>query len=276
MDGETNLSSSIRPEDCNEMVPVSTSDNVWFSNFSERDWEDFRKTAQMLMDAMGPPLPKMPPASPTEQVSLLAIPPTTSESAGPASASLPRCFICPLCKGAIVGAVTLDCGCPYNSVCAACWEFHSLLPQCNFEENELDYVWVVAVGGNEQTRCPSCQECVKKTPVPSHALDVAIHQMIQNLPPSDSSLLVQENYYERLEMWRNEILRRRQEVLESKDELLARFIQTQEQLLWERKLAKKQGSGPKLRKKFVILAGEITVAIALSLAAKVGISLLKR
>jgi hypothetical protein len=147
---------------------------------------------------------------------------------------LPDNFICRLCNDVIVGALSLNCGCASSTVCSSCWEANiSSLQQSPPEEfiKKLDYVWVNK-GQQASPSCPSCNASIKSN-LNCHALDVAIFQIILNLPVKDNKTRSLKNtYYSRLEVWRCIVIERneistRQEAAR-RDELLARILQEEE------------------------------------------------
>lgn len=199
---------------------------VWYSRFTEFDWDQLREVAQVVVAASGPP------------VKLLQLPPTPTINALNESMEvqmesylaedlLPTNFICPCCRDVIVGALALDCGC---TLCAACCDVNDFLP-AEIAEQE-GFVWV------DQNLCPSCHSPVT-TKIPCRALDVAILQIVEKFDSSrqnNKAQSMKRAYYTRLEFWRQTVLQRNRTRLQqqalNEDEMLARLIEEEEKVLW--------------------------------------------
>jgi hypothetical protein len=128
---------------------------AWFARFTEQDWLNFRRDADMVMTALNPgnlepSLLPLPPAAPT-------LPAASIEEAYYASDALPSAFICPLCDDAIVGATTLDCTCPQSTMCLSCWEaYHTNMLEGNSTNgNDSDDELEELVHVHENKCCPS-------------------------------------------------------------------------------------------------------------------------
>ena len=220
---------------------------VWYANFCDEDWQALRRSAKMVLKALGYaslsssttarnclrqqiPLPPLPP----EDLPLVSVyPPISSQDATtiPINALqvLPSCFICPLCQDTIVGALTLDCDCRTN-VCTACWEYHCVTTSRPSRNKDVssptfdlarDFGYTIVTFQDEQDRqrrpvpqprrCPCCFQDVSN-PLDCHALDVAILNVVQNLLEQQPGRAQhQQSYYVRLKAWRDEVVRRQQE-----------------------------------------------------------------
>lgn len=221
----------------------------WYAQFNEEDWDNLRQRAKMAMRALnGPPSPRtpsslrpfcLPPNPPDIQhEAALASPAISLQELG-APRSLPDCFVCAICSSAIVGALTLDCGCG-TTVCSACWEYRSVSVTSEGETyalaRDLDYEIVPAksIPTEENKRCPCCWQSVH-CPIPCHALDVAILEMVKGMGAEYAQF--QQLYYERLRCWREEIMRRQEEGAPEdgaiSDEALSRMIQEEEKHFYQ-------------------------------------------
>lgn len=232
----------------------------WFARFTEQDWLNFRHEADMILAAIG-----------SHDTQILALPPTPPKFPRTsadiehmqdanicASDVLPRTFICLLCEDVIVGACTLDCGCPHSTVCTACWEAHQT--KCIDEDDELEYIQVEL-----NSSCPFCEKTVMRN-VSCHALDVAILHCVKSLPQDHP---LQIKYYYRLKSWREEVLRRRSRMdkakVEQRDKILAEIIQREEEFFWN----KEEKSRWRSNKKLIVL-GEIALVAAAALLTRAG------
>lgn len=243
------------------------------------------------LSAMPPPLP--PPPLP-EHVQLPVILPnglsnglpngpttdTDTDTVMPlsycAADALPDSFICVICDDVIVGSMTLDCGCAQSTVCTVCWERRhcSRVSSQGYgdDDDELeDLVHVVAIhdddDDNDNKTCPFCQKAVVRA-MPCHALDVAILHCVNALPdnepqqqtqlPTQQYHPVKMAYYHRLEAWRLEVERRRQEYecpqlvvghrrnnQQYHDRLLAELIQEEEKYFWNKEQQQHQQQQPR-------------------------------
>jgi hypothetical protein len=237
---------------------------AWFARFTEQDWLNFRRDADMVMTALNlghlePSLLPLPPAAPT-------LPAASIEEAYYASDALPSAFICPLCDDAIVGATTLDCTCPQSTMCLSCWEaYHTNMLEGNSSNrNDSDDDLEELVHVHQNKCCPFCQKVIHHS-IACYALDMAILHSIKALPVGDA---LQRAYYRRLTNWREEVKRRRTESRskkkEMRDNLLADLIRHEEELFWA---AKNNGSEAKIpfwhaHKAQLLLVGELALLIA--------------
>ncbi len=203
------------------------SSGAWYSRFTEFDWDQLREVAKVVVAATGPP------------IKLLPLPPSPSINALPESAQhlmesyctlelIPSNFVCPCCKDVLVGALALACGC---TVCTACCDVDDVVPS-EMPEQE-GYIWI------GRRLCPSCHRPVESS-VPCHALDMAILHILETLDTSRQNSKTQSMmiaYYSRLEIWRQTVIARnetrlRQQAL-NEDEMLARLIEEEEEILWQ-------------------------------------------
>lgn len=204
---------------------------AWFGRYTDADWERLREVAKVVLATTGP------------RKMLLPLPPSPTVHTYPSGLvdgihqRLPRSyraqdmvsssFICPCCNDVLVGALALDCGC---TLCATCWESGGAFAPAEAEHE--GYVWV------NRRECTNCGSVVHST-ILCHSLDVAICQVVETLEaaPHDSRLQnLRLCYYSRLEAWRETVVARNelaveQQVLEE-DELLARLIQQEEEVIW--------------------------------------------
>ena len=249
---------------------VNMDDGRWYSNFSEQDWSQFYQVARIVLASLEPPprrlaLPPSPPLAPPASVS--------SGVVYRAADILPASFVCPLCSESIVGAFALDCGCEASTVCSPCWAQQLRGGHSQATIDDSGFVWV------EQSDCPSC--CVMvHTGVPCHALDVAILQIVQSLPNDDAASALKANYYERLRSWREQVIHlhdlQAEEDIFRQDEMLARYIQEEENLLWKGRGRKEAAT--RISRKDLLLLGlsRTTVAIFAATIASVGLQALAR
>mmetsp|Transcript_30715 Transcript_30715/g.43586 ORF Transcript_30715/g.43586 Transcript_30715/m.43586 type:complete len:520 (+) Transcript_30715:73-1632(+) len=223
-----------------EGLQPNTPQGQWFSRFSERDWVRFHNEADMVLSAMVggeaegdenyvPPLPPKPPVLKKKNGSPNQRNEPTGRRPYLAHDHLPNNFICSLCDDVLVGAATLDCGCPYSTICYPCWEDKRTSTE---DDEELeDCVCIESCSS-----CPFCERDVSKI-IACHALDVAILHCVKALP---QDLPIQRGYYERLQKWRLEILRRRTERQTTtdhqteKDRMLAELIRREEEVIWQK------------------------------------------
>jgi hypothetical protein len=249
---------------------VTIDDGRWYSNFSEQDWSQFHQVARMVLASLEPPprrlaLPPSPPLAPPASVS--------SGVAYRAADILPASFVCPLCSESIVGAFALDCGCEASTVCSPCWAHQLRGGHSQAMLDDSGFVWV------EQSDCPTCHATVH-TGVPCHALDVAILQIVQNLTNDDASSALKANYYKRLRSWREQVMHlnnlQAEENTFRQDEMLARLIQEEENILWKGRGRKETAT--RLSRKEIFLFGLSQTAVALFAAtmASVGLQALAR
>jgi hypothetical protein len=255
----------------NHLMRDCVNGDNWYTRFTEYDWEQFRDVAKMVLSILEPPLAllPLPPAPPAAHL------PTGEDSLDDsysycAEDHLPSNFVCPLCKDVIVGALTLECGCVSSAVCSCCWEKHTQGP--HDMSDQLGYIWV------DQKECPSCHGNVNSN-VPCHALDVAILQIVQSLSTEDDKTeSLKRHYYSRLEEWRSTVLERNITRSEKEtvrhDELLARLIQEEENVLWEQHRCRQKTLSNSTRN-FLFL-GQAAVALIAATAASVGLSTLAR
>jgi hypothetical protein len=260
---------------------VNTADGRWYSNFSEQDWSQFHQVARMILASLEPApsrylaLPPSPPPGPPASV--------FSDVAYHAADILPASFVCPLCSESIVGAFALDCGCSASTVCSPCWA-QQVRGGCCSQQGMVDesgFVWVEhdEYFRRPQSDCPTCHATVHAG-VPCHALDVAILQIVQNLPNDDASSALKANYYKRLKSRREQVIQlhdlQTEEDTFHQDEMLARLIQEEEDLLWEGRGRKETAT--RLSRRDVLLLGLSQTAVALFAAtlASVGLQALAR
>mmetsp|Transcript_2141 Transcript_2141/g.3167 ORF Transcript_2141/g.3167 Transcript_2141/m.3167 type:complete len:494 (+) Transcript_2141:74-1555(+) len=232
----------------------------WFARFTEQDWLNFRHEADMILAALGShdtQILALPP-SPPQFLRTAATLDNAPEANLCASDVLPSTFICLLCDDVIVGACTLDCGCPHSTVCTSCREAHQT--KCIEEDDELEYIKVEL-----NSFCPFCERTVVRS-VSCHALDVAILHCVKSLPNGHP---IQIKYYCRLILWREEVLRRRSVIdkvkAEQRDKLLAEIIQREEEFFWK----KKEKPDWKSNKKLMVL-GEIALLAAAAFLTRAG------
>lgn len=229
------------------------SSGVWYSRFTEFDWDQLREVAKVVVAAAGPP------------VKLLPLPPSPPRNARrdctevrmesyKAEDLLPSNFICPCCKDVIVGALALDCGC---TLCAACCDVDDFLP-IEIAEQE-GFVWI------DQNICPSCRSPII-TKIPCQALDVAILHIIEKMDSSrqnNKAQCMKLAYYTRLESWRQTVLQRNHARLQqqamNEDEMLARLIEEEEKMLWGKNKVKKNALS--ISTQSMLILGQATVAL---------------
>jgi hypothetical protein len=167
----------------------------------------------------------------------------------------------------------LDCGGAASTVCSPCWAQHLSGGRSQAMVEDSGFVWV------EWSGCPTCRATVHSG-VPCHALDVAILQIVQNLPNDDASSALKANYYNRLRSWRDQMINlhdlQAEEDTFRQDEMLARLIQEEENLLWKGRGRKEAAA--RLSRKEVLLLGLSQTAVALFAAtiASVGLQALAR
>jgi hypothetical protein len=210
----------------NNLMRDSAHGARWFNRFTEYDWDQFRDVAKTVLSIIDSP-PKSLPLPPTPPRALMGRMHTNASYE--ARDILPENFICTLCSDAIVGALTLDCGCSLPTVCMSCWEHHH---QNSMLSNQLGFVWV------EQRSCPSCHGPVTSS-VPSNALDVAILHIVQSLDAKDvRACSLKHSYCSRLETWRSTVeemnAANQQDAITRRDELLAQLIQDEEAFFWNK------------------------------------------
>ena len=245
----------------------------WYAQFSERDWDQFRYVAKMILNTLLPsPSLALPPLPPEIGVNVGYPPLLECFSSYSAKDILPNSFVCGRCSDVIVGAFTLDCGCPCSTMCTMCWEEHlnGIVPQ--ELSNQLGFVWV------DRRICPSCHMIVRDG-VPCHALDVAILQIVQNLSTSDPTRSSLRNrYFERLGMWGEEVVRRHEEQrnldMKRRDQLLAQLIHEEEKQIWDRQRRMEQAVAKSTR--IWLFAGQATVALVAATMASIGVNVLNR
>lgn len=149
---------------------------------------------------------------------------------------LPENFVCKLCNDVIVGALSLNCGCASSTVCSHCWETRN--PSTGSSKEVVDKLGYVMVQEGQRTlpSCPSCRENIESK-INCHALDVAIFQIVLNLPATEDKVKSLKNsYFSRLETWRNIVIERNEKIKREeemrRDELLARLLQEEEELFY--------------------------------------------
>lgn len=254
----------------------ASSPSHWYNRLvSESDWDQFRVAAKAILGIL----------EPKPSTRLLPLPPTPPEAAVRSSTSpslrvaynaqehLPSDFICGLCKDVIVGACTLDCGCSFSMICAACFERSNEGPPEEAKQDvsdQMGFVWI-----EDATReCPSCRKNVTSK-VFCHALDVAILHIIRDLPEMDEKLdSLKQNYYSRLAAWRATVYDRNErcnkQITAQHDELLARLIQEEERIFWnprEKENSKING--------FLFL-GQAAVALVAATIASIGFNVISK
>jgi hypothetical protein len=235
---------------------------------------------EALLSIVEPPKKLLPvPPAPLKTHSSESIPP--EECSYCAEDYLPDNFICRLCKDVIVGALSLNCGCASSTVCSRCWEANI----CSLQQSppdefikKLNYVWVNK-GEQASPSCPSCNASIKSN-LNCHALDVAIFQIIMNLPVKDNKTRSLKNtYYSRLEVWRSIVIERnerstRQEVAR-RDELLARILQEEENFFrdgtkWKGKTVAADPSAS------LFFWGQAALAVVVATLASIGLRAMSR
>jgi hypothetical protein len=178
---------------------------------------------------------------------------------------LPENFICNICKDVIVGALSLSCGCVSSTVCSSCWEAKtSFSPEVSAEK--MGYVWV---DKNISPICPSCSTNIKST-LYCHALDVAIFQIILNLPvKDDKARSLKKSYFSRLEVWRCIVMerneRRTRDEATRRDELLARLLQEEETFFHDDTIKYKSKARTTDQAGSLFFWGQAAVALAVAL-----------
>lgn len=192
---------------------------------------------------------------------------------------LPENFICKLCNDVIVGALSLSCGCASSTVCSNCWETRNPSPEESKQlVDKLGYV-MVRQGQQSFPSCPSCHQKIESK-VNCHALDVAIFQIVLNLPAHDCKAKSLKNaYFSRLEAWRNIVIERNESIKRDeairRDELLARLLQEEEELFNgvqqanSKTLAKDQHSG-------LLFWGQAALALVVATIASLGLKAVSR
>ena len=258
----------------NNLMRESVNGGEWYTRFTEYDWEQFRSVAKMILTALEPkakllPLPPAPPSIPdSNDATSLEVDSDSISASTRLGDILPSNFVCPLCNDVIVGARTLDCGCASSNVCSSCWEEHN--ENARKMSDQMNYVWI------DRKNCPSCHAPVN-TSVPCHALDVAILQIVQDLSDGDKALKrLKHKYYARLEAWRSTVLdrnsaRSRQET-ERHDKLLARLIQEEENMMWEKQQCQEQALTNTART--FLFFGQTAIALVVASVASFGLKLL--
>eukprot|EP00980_Cylindrotheca_fusiformis_P023837 scaffold11043_cov122-Cylindrotheca_fusiformis.AAC.4 len=194
---------------------------------------------------------------------------------------LPDHFICKLCNDVIVGALSLNCGCASSTVCSLCWEANtSPLQESGSADlkKKLNYVWVDK-GEQAHPSCPSCNASIKSN-INCHALDVAIFQILLNLPVKDDKVKGLKNaYYSRLEVWRCIVIERNERVAcqESarRDELLARLLQEEENF-FQRGTHCKSKSVTANHNGHLFFWGQAALAVVVATLASIGLRAITR
>eukprot|EP00934_Nitzschia_sp_Nitz4_P000783 Nitzschia sp. Nitz4//scaffold1_size375055//291784//293112//NITZ4_000315-RA/size375055-processed-gene-0.384-mRNA-1//1//CDS//3329541162//783//frame0 len=199
----------------------------WYARFTDFDWEQLREVARVALAITGPASGRVPvPPNPPTVSGQIAC----SHSSGPkynAKDYLPPPYICLDCQDALVGALTLDCGC---TVCSSCWEAKTAA--CSFTSEPDGFVWV------DKRPCPYCNKAVNSTDH-SYGLDMLIVQAIQNLDvrndPAGQQLKLE--YCSRLEVWRQTVIGRNEDLdrkeARQQDEMMALLIEEEEKVLWD-------------------------------------------
>ncbi|CAJ1966934.1 unnamed protein product [Cylindrotheca closterium] len=192
---------------------------------------------------------------------------------------LPGNFVCKLCSDVIVGALSLNCGCASSTVCSLCWETRD--PETFKSKEAVDKLGYVIVqdGKRSLPSCPSCTDKIESK-INCHALDVAIFQIVLNLPGIDDKVRSLKNaYFSRLEGWRNiviernENIKRQEEML--RDELLARLLQEEEELFYggqqvqEKAVAREQYNG-------LLFWSQAALAVVVATLASIGLKAVAR
>jgi len=188
---------------------------------------------------------------------------------------LPENFVCKLCNDVIVGALSLNCGCASSTVCSHCWETRNpSLEESMQVGDKLGYV-IVQQGQQSIPSCPSCQQKIESK-INCHALDVAIFQIVLNLPVQHDckAKSLKNAYFSRLESWRNVVIERNESIKRDeairRDELLARLLQEEEELFHgvqqanAQALAKDQHSG-------LLFWGQAVLALVVATIASIGL-----
>lgn len=194
---------------------------------------------------------------------------------------LPDNFICRLCNDVIVGALSLNCGCASSTVCTSCWEARVCPIQESAPEDltkKLNYVWV-RKGQHTSPSCPSCNASIKSN-INCHPLDVAIFQILLNLPVKDNKTRSLKNtYYSRLEVWRCIVIERNERISRQeathRDELLARILQEEENFF--RDGTKGKGRTVAARHNGILLFwGQAALAVVVATLASIGLKAMTR
>jgi hypothetical protein len=269
----------------------------WYSRLiSESDWDQFRVTAQAILSTLEPrpstaliPIPPQPPMLRSTALN-------NNDGCGRqvmycAEDHLPFDFICGLCKDVIVGAVALDCGCSNSTVCAPCWESDDCpdraSPSGRYQDvsDQMGFVWIE----RSSRKCPSCQTTVN-TKLHCHALDVAILQIIrdttENYDDDDNNNnnsttiakieCLKQNYYSRLAAWRATVYDRNETRTKQRtaehDEVLARWIQAEEEIFWNPRDENHDLSASLSAKNGIFFLGQAAVALVAATIASIGLS----
>lgn len=233
--------------------------------------------------------------------------PLDEETEGKIDTALPKEFICPLCNKLLVGAIIFGCGCSRNTCCLSCIERES---KQSAEKDtavavkkdvivEDDFVLIAnssdapcAMNGWKPRRSshPShtniqCPSCAKSVVVACHALDVAILNAVKNLSSLQSGdatnwkdedlISYQQNYYQRLRVWGEEVLTRRKLFAEKEEfrrqEVVAKMLEAEEELFWAKE---KKRTGPKCYQSFARRHRLNFSDVGIFVAAAVGTSIL--
>ena len=252
------------------------SDSLDSSPSPSKSLNEINSEAKALLSVLEPrqkllPLPPAPLATSTSE--------DFTETAYSAEDYVPENFICGICKDVVVGALTLNCNCVSSVVCCSCWEAQntSSSSQQKFSD-KLGYVWV---SSPSSLPCPSCKATVKSI-VPCHALDVAIFQIILNLPVRElKARSLKRCYNSRLEVWRqtvierNEMQRQKEEV--QRDDLLARYLQEEEDYFrGTTKIKEKSLSAEHTRTSTLLFLGQAAIAIVAATLLSMGLKSMKR
>lgn len=242
----------------------------WFSNFTESDWDNFHARAKMVLRSLPStnirPVCRLPPMPPRENEGLSVA--TDERSTAVPVTLIPSSLICPICQNAIIGALTLDCECGIN-VCTACWEYTSVtkpVEGSTFDlAYDLEYTFIPSFGGGYRQECPCCLGVVQNS-IGCTALDVAILRIVENLDRKYVSF--QRSYYQRLTLWRDEVLIRGQVGHASNDEDYYRDEQMVAQLVLEEENMWKQRNKPCTRNLCIPGTLSFVAAMVASIAIK--------
>jgi len=237
--------------------------------------EDKRNATEHLLSIVEPPRKLLPvPPAP-----LKASPSDVFDCEYEAEDYLPGNFVCKLCNDVIVGALSLNCGCASSTVCSYCWETRN--PETSKSKEVVDKLGYVMVqdGKRSLPSCPSCKEKIVSK-INCHALDVAIFQIVLNLPATEDKVKSLKNsYFSRLEAWRSIVIERNENIKRQeemrRDELLARLLQEEEELfhggqqVQEQAVAKEQFNG-------LLFWSQAALAVVVATLASIGLKAVAR
>lgn len=194
---------------------------------------------------------------------------------------LPENFICKLCNDVIVGALSLNCGCASSTVCSHCWETRkpsNETPAAKEVVDKLGYV-MVRDGQDSLPSCPSCRQSIVSE-INCHALDVAIFQIVLNLPATDDKVKsLKSAYFSRLDVWRTIVIERNEDIKRKeairRDELLARLLQEEEELFHRDQQVQEQ-TVPTDQHNGILFWSQAAIAMVVATLASIGIRAIAR